>query len=68
MRPRSESNSSDGGLKGSFLFFSEYSREKVDVLLTVPVYPFFKNINFHMTNGGEHSEPIRVENFLIVPP
>ena len=56
--------------ESSFLFFSESSREKVDVLLrSRPGLSLFQEHNFSYDEWqGSILEPIRVENFLIVPP
>ena len=56
--------------ESSFLFFSESSREKIDVLLSRrPGLSLFQEHNFSYDEWqGSIPEPIRVESFLIVPP
>jgi ribosomal protein L11 methyltransferase len=56
--------------ESSFLFFSEPSREKIDVLLrSRPGLSLFQEHHFSYEEWqGNILEPVKVENLLIVPP
>jgi ribosomal protein L11 methyltransferase len=56
--------------ESSFLFFSKPSREEVDILLGCrPSLSFFQEHHFSYDEWqGSLLEPVKIENFLIVPP